>query len=109
MPIFDFECECGELYEELVAGLAEEYPSVICPKCGSDKKIKLMSACSVSFVQPEGTRRWIGSGGHDYRFHHNLPKVIEERKQAELASHMGQTPYRNIDDIHHGKHFGEVR
>jgi hypothetical protein len=49
------------------------------------------------------------STGHDYRFKHNLPSVIKQRRDAELASKMGASPYRKIDDISSGKHFGDVK
>jgi hypothetical protein len=35
--------------------------------------------------------------------------IRDQRKVAEEKSHMGKAPYRNIDDISSGKHFGEVK
>lgn len=112
MPFYDFYCKkCESAYEELVAfDETGKYKGVKCPHCGSKKKEKLVSGASFNFTNPEGTDRWNSdSNGHDYRFHHNLPKVIEQRRNAEEKSHMGAKPYRNIDDINSGKHFGEVR
>ena len=83
-----------------------KFADVECPKCHSKNKTKGVSACGVTFTNPEGTRSWISeSQGHDYRFKHNLPKVIEQRKEAELRSHVGAKPYRDIDDISSGKNF----
>jgi hypothetical protein len=76
------------------------YPSVICPKCGSDKKEKLASACNFNFSNPVGTDRWNSeNSGHDYRFKHNLPSVIEQRKKAEIASKSPNAPYNEINDL----------
>ena len=112
MPLYEFSCtDCGEQYEEL-ARYDEKgvYEGVQCPQCGSAKKERLMSAVSYNFSNPVGTDRWNSeSSGHDYRFHHNLPNVIEERKRAEEASTMGRNPYPKIDDVSSGKHFGEVK
>ena len=42
MPIYKFQCEsCGEEYEDLVTKRGEKSP---CPKCGSKKVSKLISA-----------------------------------------------------------------
>ncbi len=44
MPIYEFKCQdCQNEYEELVFSHDETPP---CPKCGSEKTDKLMSACS---------------------------------------------------------------
>ncbi|GEM_PF-1681027 len=43
MPIYEYKCrECGFEFEELVFN-RDECPK--CPKCGSPKTEKLMSAC----------------------------------------------------------------
>ena len=72
----------------------------MCPKCGVNKKEKLVSACNFNFSNPVGTDRWNSeNSGHDYRFKHNLPSVIEERKKAEIASNASSSPYNNINDL----------
>lgn len=112
MPRYDFECKkCGIEYDELVPyDETGKYKTVKCPACKSKKKTKLVSCGGYAFSNPEGTDRWTNeSTGHDYRFRHNLPKVLDQRAKAEAASHVGPTPYRNIDDISSGKHFGEVK
>ena len=54
MPIYEYKCNaCQAEFEELVSGQNDLPP---CPKCGSDKVSKLMSACA---VQTEGA----GGGG----------------------------------------------
>jgi hypothetical protein len=45
----------------------------------------------------------------EYRAGYNMDKAQGERRHAEAASHMGQTPYNSIDDITSGKNFGEVQ
>jgi len=44
MPFYEFECECGEVTEELVKLGTEE---ISCPKCGKSAH-KIMSRCSFS-------------------------------------------------------------
>jgi len=42
MPIYEFRCnECGEEFEKFVVS------QVKCPKCGSDKVVKKISACAI--------------------------------------------------------------
>lgn len=44
MPIYEYICrDCDAEFEELVFSTDETVP---CPKCGSEKTEKLMSACS---------------------------------------------------------------
>jgi putative FmdB family regulatory protein len=101
MPNYDFLCgKCQSKYDDLVPyDETGKYKNVKCPDCGSKKKTLMPSVCAFQFAQPEGTDRWNNtSSGHGYRFHHNLPKVIEERKQAEIMSHMGATPYTDTSE-----------
>lgn len=112
MPRYDFECKkCNHVYDDIVAfDETNKYSSVKCPECGSKKKSKLISSCNYAFGQPQGTDRWNSeSNGHDYRFKHNLPKVIKERRDAELRSHMGGNPYNNINDINKDSSWGKVK
>jgi hypothetical protein len=106
--------ECEATYSDLCDRYDEsgEYPDTKCPHCNSVKKEKLVSQCNYMFAQPEGTDRWNSeSTGHDYRFKHNLPKVIKERQMAEMASRSGKMPYNSIDDLNTGSidNFGEVK
>lgn len=98
MPRYDFECKkCNAKYDDLVAyDKTGKYPGVVCPECGSKRKTKMMSACSFNFANPVGTDRHTNS--HDYRFHHNLPKVLAERQAAEEAA-ASQQAYENINDL----------
>jgi putative FmdB family regulatory protein len=109
MPIYVFECQnCGKVYEELTKfDKTGKYAKVECPECHSLKKVQKIHNFSFSFANPDGTDLWRSS--HDYRFKHNLPKVLKEREAAERASHVGATPYRKIDDISKGDTFGEVK
>lgn len=102
MPRYDFQCKkCECVYEEIVAyDESGKYPTIKCPKCSSKKKDKLITTCNYSFSNPVGTDRWNSeSSGHDYRFKHNLPKVLDERRRAEENSHMGKNVYKEINDL----------
>jgi putative FmdB family regulatory protein len=110
LTLYDFHCnKCGCNYEELAQWDENgEYPGVICPNCGSDKKEKIFSApvAEAIFLQPEGTRKWTDHQyGHDYRFKHMQPRIKKEREEAERKSHMGKNVYIHHDDISSGKHF----
>jgi hypothetical protein len=72
------------------------------------------SSFSFNFANPEDTDRWNNtSSGHDYRFKTNLPKVIQQRQEAEMASHMGAKPYVDTSgkdiDMDTGIHDAESR
>lgn len=116
MPRYEFSCEkCNEVFD-LWSSMAEKEKTVKkskCPKCKSKKIVEIMGAPSVSFANPVGSDRWHSdSKGHDYRHKYNMDRkggVRDQRKMAEEKSHMGKTPYRNIDDISGGKYFGEVK
>ena len=111
--IYNFACKkCKHEYEELCTRYDEtgEYPDVSCPKCNSKKKNKLVSLVAEAvFAQPEGTSKWNRS--HDLRYWKKMESVRAERELAEKVSHMGTGDeiYNNIDDITHGKSFGEVQ
>lgn len=111
MPRYDFECKkCKKVYEEFTPyDETNKYKGVQCPDCGSKRKEKLVSACNFMFSNPQGTDRWNSdSCGHDYRFHHNLPKVIAERQAAE--EHGGSAePYNQINDLENNDAWGEVK
>ena len=110
MPIYEFQCShCNKEYDALAkfdeSGM---YRDVKCPHCGSVKKDKLVSVCNHTFTNPEGTQKWDNAQtGHDYRFKHNLPKVLAEREAAERAQlgldGGGKNPYNDIDDTSLGE------
>jgi DNA-directed RNA polymerase subunit RPC12/RpoP len=111
MAFYEFECKkCKKIYEELCSyDSTGKYPDVRCPHCNSKSKTKLMSACSYTFANPEGTDRWNNEQtGHDYRFNHNLPKVLAERQKAEEAG-KDPNPYSNINDLEKDSSWGEVK
>jgi putative FmdB family regulatory protein len=110
MPRFDFECKkCHEVYEEFSAfDKTGKYKNVKCPNCKSSSKDKLMSVVNSSFNQPEGTDKWHNS--QDIRYYKGaLPKAKEVRQNAAKESLAGPNPYRSIDDISSGEHFGPVK
>jgi len=100
MALYDFQCEeCNTEFVELTKfDETGAYPGVICPKCGSDKKQKLMSLTAVL----------VPHDSHDWQYNNKLPQAMKEREMAERASKMGTQPYNPIDDISSGKHFGAV-
>jgi putative FmdB family regulatory protein len=52
MPIYEFDCEqCGERFEELVAGGAA---APACPRCGSQSTVHRLSPVSPPSRQPRG-------------------------------------------------------
>ncbi len=109
MPVFEFKCKkCEAQYEALTKyDGTQKYKTVKCPECGSKKKeLRMSSGPGFSFANPEGTDRW---RSHDYRFYHNLPNAKAERAIAAKASKVGQNPYKKIDDVSGGKHFGKVK
>lgn len=116
MPFYDFKCnECDEVFD-IFANMSEKNKIIKknkCPKCKSKKISEIVGCPSVKFSNPVGTDRWHSdSKGHDYRHKWNMDRpggVRDQRKNAEKKSHMGKDPYRKIDDISSGKHFGEVK
>ena len=109
MALYEFECkDCQKDYIELTRyDESGVYESIVCPHCGSHNKIKLVSACNHTFTNPEGTGKWEnGSTGHDYRFKHNLPKVLAERESAErqqLGIDGNANPYGDMGDMDLGE------
>lgn len=104
MPMYTFKCEkCENQFDELTKyDKTRKYPKVVCPKCGSKEKEIIISGCSFAFSNPVGTDIWNNS--HDYRFKHNLPKVLEERQKAEENKINKQLGYKDMDDL---ENFGE--
>lgn len=110
------QCEkCQEVYDvwSKIADKDESVKKAVCTSCGSKKKSEIFGCPSVKFGNPVGTDRWNSeSKGHDYRFKYNMDKSggpRDQRAAAAAASKVGATPYRKIDDVSSGKHFGEVK
>lgn len=55
MPIFEYQCEACSCNSELLVGRSE---TPACPKCGSKKMEKLMSA-QLAVSHPEVHCRWL--------------------------------------------------
>lgn len=60
---------------------------------------------NIKFTNPKDTSKFDNFG---YRAGYNLEQAQDLRRKAEEASHMGNSPYKNIDDIQSGNFFGEV-
>lgn len=43
MPVYEFECKCGHVFEDLVPMGTETHP---CPVCKGKKAKKIMSTCT---------------------------------------------------------------
>lgn len=115
MPRYEFECKkCRHVYD-IWSSMAEKEENVKkgkCPECKSKKKTEIMGCPNFMFSNPVGTDRWNSdSSGHDYRFKHNLPNVINQRQKAEEQSHMGSGSeiYNNINDLDNNDAWGEVK
>ncbi len=105
MPHYEFLCtKCNEEYDDFVPyDETDKYKTVKCPHCGSGRKEKLVSTCAFQFSNPVDTDRYNNS--HDYRYKHKQPKIKAERENAMKKSHMGDKPYRDIDDTRLDKNF----
>ena len=113
MAFYDLECKkCHHRYDVMstMADMELNIKKAVCEKCGSKKKIRLFNVPTFNFTNPEGTKKYNSS--YDLRYHHALEKPGGARDQREFAkqfSHMGESPYNEIDDIDSGQHFGEVQ
>ena len=89
MPIYEFECNCGLVFETICK--YDEIDGIKCEKCGSqdvNRKISLPT------IITESTR-----GTFSYRAKKNFLKAQDERREAQEQSHMGTHPYNPIDDM----------
>lgn len=92
MPIYEFKClKCNKNYESL-CGYNDDQNSIECEHCGSKKKKKLVSNCSVTFTAPNESSKW---ESFSYRAGYNMDKAKTERRIAERNSKMG-----NAKDIY---------
>lgn len=102
MPHYEFQCKkCDIVYDDIVSyDETEKYPSVICPECGADDKIRLMSATAPPvFSNPRGTSK---EESFSYKAGYNMEQAKDLRRRAEAATDT-KMPYRTIDDITSGK------
>jgi putative FmdB family regulatory protein len=106
MPLYDFECRsCKKKFESLCS--FDEIGTVTCPTCGADKPERLLSCPgAIIFKQPKGTSK---ENNFDYVAKWNMENAKDLRRKAEQESHMGSSPYNDIDDISSGEYFGEVK
>lgn len=94
MPVYEFTCKkCRVNYELLLQhDPSGKYKGVACPECGCKRKDRRMSVCTL-----------IGTDSQNSIFDIKAGKAYEraqaERRQAEAASHMGNSPYNTIDDM----------
>lgn len=107
MPTYQFQClKCKIQYEELTNyDSSGKYRDVKCPACKSKRKTQQVTCAGIKFTNPKDTSKFDNFG---YRAGYNLEKAQELRRDAEQASHVGSTPYNQLDDISGGEFFGEV-
>lgn len=112
---YEFECvECHAIYD--VWSSAKDKKKNVnkakCPNCSSKKKQENFGV-AFKFGNPIGTDKWgSDSTGHDFRHKWNMMRkggVIDQRKHAEEKSHVGPTPYREIDDLNKDSSWGKVK
>lgn len=78
MPLYNFECDCGNRFEEL----CRVDDDVRCPAC--DKLTRRMPS-RLHFV-------------FDKHMYKTFLKAEDERSAAEEQSHMGKMPYNPLDE-----------
>lgn len=95
MPLYQFFCKkCNHPFEELCS--FETTSKIKCPKCKKKAKREI-TAPRVQFSNPQDSSKWHTS--FDYRASNLLESAKAERRSAEEKSHMGSSPYGNLDDI----------
>jgi putative FmdB family regulatory protein len=69
MPMFEYVCRaCGERFEELRSA-RDEGPGPLCPECGSENVVKLVSAFATgATATPRGGGSGASSCGGSRRF-----------------------------------------
>lgn len=107
MPTYQFQClKCKKQYEDLTSfDPTGKYKEVKCPSCKSSRKKQQMTCAEISFTNPKDTSKFDNFG---YRAGYNMEQAKELRRKAESSSHVGATPYKDVDDISSGNFFGEV-
>jgi len=86
MPLYEFNClKCNKNYE-VICSFKDNQDDIQCEHCGSKKKNKLVSNCSLSFAQPGESSKW---ESFSYRAGYNMDKAKQERRIAERNSKMG--------------------
>ncbi len=113
MPFYELECKKCKHNYDIMSTMADQKKNTKkakCPECGSTSKIPIIGAANFAFSNPVGTDRF--SNSHGYRHEWNMDReggVRDQRKTAEDASHVGPSPYNDIDDVSSGENFGEVK
>jgi putative FmdB family regulatory protein len=83
MPIYEFECEsCAERFEELVAGSAG---GAKCPRCGSGRTRRLLSAVSPPSRQPRGARVRDGESRRSEREAARRDRLAEAKRRRQAS------------------------
>lgn len=108
MPLYQFVClKCKNNYESLTGfDSSGKYKDISCPSCNSKRKSQQVTSANVKFANPKDTSKFDNFG---YRAGYNLEQAQNLRREAEKASHVGETPYNSIDDVSSGNYFGEVK
>lgn len=103
MPTYVLSCQkCKHEYEHFCFNFdpTGKYPKAACPECKSKRKKVIPCFGGFNFKNPVGTDRWTSdSQGHEYRYRSEQPRIAKQREKAAKMSHMGENPYKHIDDI----------
>jgi len=87
--------------------LWEDLCKVRCQKCKSKKLTRIFDVPNIIFPDPHGTSKM---DSFSYRAGYNMEKAQNERRAAEAASHMGDSPYDTNDrDLNNDRNWGEVK
>lgn len=95
-------------YEDMVSyDTTGKYKKVKCPGCKSGSKTKLANSIrAIVFTNPRGTSK---ADSFTYVAGHNMEQAKGERRAAESRSHVGASPYNDINDLDRNGVFGEVQ
>lgn len=88
MPVFDFECSCGYVFEEYLT--TTELPPSVCPKC---KKVG-----EITKLFPTNIQVRIALSGHEFR-----QKLADDEKQIRRELQTNEKLRANIcgEDKYH--------
>lgn len=97
MPLYSFICQkdnCNSRFEVLCK--FSEIDKVCCTVCNSECVKQQITTPSVHFAMPQGSTKW---DNFNYRAEYNMEKARKDRRNAEMLSHVGQTPYLDQERV----------
>lgn len=97
--VFEIRLSFAE-YDAVMAGEGPIHPETGKPCRKWKRSIKDAATVADSYSVPEESSRW---DNFEYRAAHNLYKAQEERRRAEAHSHVGTSPYRDVEGVDLGQ------